>query len=53
MGRVNSERRTLRMMVSLFDSVDGTFLKHGPDVLWPELNRWLDKVRDQAFMEVA
>lgn len=53
MGRVNSERRTLTMLVSLFDSVDGTFLKHGPDVNWPRLNRWLDRVRDQSFMEAA
>lgn len=53
MGRVNSERRTLTMLVSLFDSVDGTYLKHGPDVNWPKLNAWLDKVRDQTFMEAA
>ena len=52
-GRVNSERRTVTMMVSLFDSVDGTYLKHGPDVNWPKLNRWLDRVRDQSFMEAA
>ena len=52
-GRVNSERRLLTMMASLFDSADGTFLKHGPDIRWPELNRWLDKVRDQTFLEVA
>jgi hypothetical protein len=38
------------MMVSLFDSVDGTFLKYGPDVNWSKLNRWLDTVRDQQFM---
>lgn len=53
MGRVNGERRTLSMMVSLFDSVDGTYLKYGPDVNWPKLNRWLDTVRDQRFMAVA
>ena len=53
MGRVNSERRTLTMLVSLFDSVDGTFLKHGPDVNWAKLNGWLDKVRDQQFMAAA
>ena len=49
-GRVNGERRTLTMMVSQFDSVDGTYLKYGPDVNWAKLNRWLDKVRDQRFM---
>jgi len=41
------------MLVSLFDSVDGTYLKHGPDVNWPKLNAWLDKVRDQTFMQAA
>ena len=46
-GRVNSEQRTLTMHVEGFDSVDGTYLKYGPDVNWPKLNRWLDKVRDQ------
>jgi hypothetical protein len=53
MGRVNSERRTVTMMVSLFDSVDGTYLKYGPDVNWSKLNGWLDKVRDQRFMDAA
>lgn len=53
MGRVNSERRTVTMLVSLFDSVDGTYLKHGPDVNWPKLNTWLDKIRDQTFMQAA
>jgi hypothetical protein len=52
-GRVNSERRTVTMMVSLFDTVDGTYLKYGPDVNWSKLNGWLDKVRDQRFMEAA
>lgn len=52
-GRVNSERRTLTMLVSLFTSADGTYLKHGPDVNWEKLNGWLDKVRDQAFFEAA
>jgi len=52
-GRVNSERRTLTMLVSMFDSADGTYLKFGPDENWPKLNRWLDKVRDQTFMQAA
>lgn len=52
-GRVNSEQRTLTMMVSMFDSVDGTYLKYGPDVNWSKLNRWLDIVGTQRFMEVA
>jgi hypothetical protein len=52
-GRVNSERRTLTMHVSMFDSVDGTYLKYGPDVNWPKLNAWLDKVRDQTVMQAA
>jgi len=52
-GRVNSERRLVTMMVSLFDSADGTYLKYGPDQNWSRLNRWLDVIHHQSCMEVA
>ena len=41
MGRVNSEQR-FRLAYSWgVDSVDGTFLKFGPNKNWPILKRWL------------
>lgn len=53
MGRVNGQGRLERMLVSLFDSADGTFLQFGPDANYPRMCRWLDKISGQAFMEVA
>jgi len=50
MGRVNSEIRTLTMHADGFDSVDGTYLKYGPDENWPKLNRWLDKLSAQPAL---
>lgn len=41
MGRVNSEQRIKAAQTMGCDSADGTFLKYGPDVLWPRLRHWL------------
>jgi len=44
MGRVNSLKR-LRVAASMgCDSVDGTFLKYGPDVNWERLKGWLSSL---------
>lgn len=43
-GRVNSMRRLTACAVSGVDSVDGTYLKFGPDVNWPRLMNWLDTI---------
>jgi hypothetical protein len=44
MGRVNSAKRLRRAAVMGCDSVDGTFLKHGPDQNLPRLQGWLDQL---------
>lgn len=41
-GRVNSFRRIRACAVSCVDSVDGTYLKFGPDVNFPKVVSWLD-----------
>jgi hypothetical protein len=41
-GRVNSLTRIRRFSHSEVDSVDGTYLKHGPDINLAHLGRWLD-----------
>lgn len=50
MGRVNSLQRLRAARLSLFYSVDGTYLKHGPDVLLPRLYGWLDAVNGQSAL---
>ena len=45
-GRVNSERRYRIMHEAGCDSVDGTFLTFGPDILLPRLLSW-SRVEDQ------
>ena len=53
-GRVNSWRRLRACAVSGVDSVDGTYLKFGPDANWPTLTAWLDAVNgDQLRMEAV
>lgn len=42
MGRVNSHKRFRAARAAGCDSADGTFLKFGPEVLLPRLQRWLD-----------
>lgn len=51
MGRVNSWKRFRAAAVSGYDSADGTFLKHGPDVLRPRLEAWLDRLNQQPVLE--
>lgn len=47
MGRVNSLRR-MRLAESLgCDSADGTFIKFGPDLNVPKVERWLQMMREQ------
>jgi hypothetical protein len=45
MGRVNSWRRLKAAAVSGYDSADGTYLKFGPDVLWPRLSAWMETLQ--------
>lgn len=43
MGRVNSWRRFKAAKVSGYDSVDGTYLRFGPDTLLPRVRRWISE----------
>lgn len=53
MGRVNSYRR-LKAAASLgCDSVDGTFLKYGPDTNWPRLRAWLERHTASPVMRLG
>jgi len=47
MGRVNGFNRLSGAAALGIDSVDGTFLKFGPDKNWPRLVRWFDKLNEQ------
>jgi hypothetical protein len=49
MGRVNSEKRYRIAHAAGCDSVDGTFLTFGPDVLLPELLSWA-RVENQGIL---
>jgi len=51
MGRVNSERRLRAAQAAGFDSVDGTFLKFGPDANRPRLCRWLSRLSAPLGLE--
>ena len=52
MGRVNSLRR-LRIAASLgCDSVDGTFLKYGPDTNWERMKAWFDSLYESPVMRL-
>lgn len=53
MGRVNSLQRLKAAAVSGFDSVDGTYLKYGPDENWPKLCGWLDSLNHGQRMLAA
>lgn len=46
-GRVNSFRRMRACALSNVDSVDGTYLKYGPDANWPKLMAWLDEINSR------
>lgn len=50
-GRVNSHRRYAYCAWLGADSADGTYLKHGPDILLPKLKRWLEKLEHQPVLE--
>ncbi|MDQ3802955.1 MAG: hypothetical protein M3416_03765 [Acidobacteriota bacterium] len=50
MGRVNSKRRILQARFAGCNSVDGTFLKFGPDVNLPTLEKWLDFIHKQPVL---
>lgn len=43
-GRVNSFRRISLANQYGVESVDGTYLKYGPDINWPTLIGWLDRL---------
>ncbi|HEU4544470.1 MAG TPA: hypothetical protein VFR23_25290 [Jiangellaceae bacterium] len=53
MGRVNSERRIRYAVAIGCDSVDGTYLTFGPDVLLPDVLAWLRGVTTQPTLEAA
>lgn len=50
MGRVNTKERLTRARTFGCDSVDGTYLKWGPDVNLPILLGWLDQARRQPML---
>jgi hypothetical protein len=50
MGRVNTLGRIVAAHGMQCDSVDGTYLKYGPDVNFPKLCRWLDFVNAQPSL---
>lgn len=52
-GRCNSFRRLRAAAVSGYDSADGTYLKFGPDVNLPKLERWLKELRQQPPLAAA
>lgn len=52
-GRVNSFRRLQACAVSGVDSVDGTYLKFGPDANLPRLWAWLDHINAQRVLDVS
>lgn len=47
MGRVNSWKRMAIAQDFRCDSADGTFLAYGPDKNWPQLEGWLDRLREE------
>jgi hypothetical protein len=52
-GRVNTLRALLACRAAQVDSVDGTRLAFGSDLIWPQLCRWLDQCnRQQTLAEV-
>lgn len=51
-GRVNSWER-LKLCADLgVDTADGTYLKYGPDVNWPKLIGWLDRLNPDVAVAV-
>lgn len=52
MGRVNSLKRIKAAQSMGCDSVDGTYLKYGPDVNTPKLLHWLGTTERQPAMRI-
>lgn len=52
-GRVNSWDRLLKCAAAGVDSADGTYLKYGPDVNWPKLMDWLDRLNPDIAVELG
>lgn len=50
LGRVNSLRRLRAAATSQYDSADGTYLRFGPDVNLPKLERMLDSLHQAPQM---
>jgi len=50
MGRVNGIKRMRYAMSIGCDSVDGTFLKFGPDANMPRLQKWLDSLNSHPML---
>lgn len=51
MGRVNSGRRFIQAYHWGCDSVDGNYLRYGPNTNFPRLKRWL-RIHDQMSMSL-
>ena len=51
MGRVNSLRRLRHAKSIGCDSVDGTFLKFGPDINLPRMRAWFDAMDREPMLE--
>lgn len=49
-GRVNSLRRMWRARKARADSADGTFIAFAPDILLPQVCKWLDRVNSQGVL---
>lgn len=52
-GRVNTWERMQRCAGLTIDSVDGTYLKYGPDVNWPTLLGWLDRINPDVAVSMG
>lgn len=50
-GRVNSLSRLKFAEKREFDSADGNFIKHGPDINAPKVAAWLKKLADKEAMD--
>jgi hypothetical protein len=48
MGRVNSYSRLLKAKHLGCDSADGTYIKFGPDINGPKVQRWIKAIESQA-----
>lgn len=51
-GRVNSRRRIRIANLALADSVDGTTIAFSPDRKFEQLQRWMNELKSQPFLEI-